>query len=522
MFLRIISIIGSLTFLSRLLGYSRDLLVALIFGASYVSDAFFVSFKLPNLFRRLFAEGAMNSAFIPVVSGIKEKDGPEKAVLFLNEIFSILFSFLLPFILIIELFMPLIVMIVAPGFEQNSVKYNLTVNLSRLSFPFLLFICLSSLIGGYLNTMGKFAAMAFTPVILNLSMLSVLVLFINNENQELISKYLASSISLAGVIQLIWLFYHLKINNIKIKFSLKIFDKVFKFSKDAKKLFILFLPAVIGNGVYQINLLIDMILASTLPDGFISYLYFADRINQLPLGVFGIALSTALLPVLSRQIKKKENTSASQTLNHCLQLGIIFSVPCAFGLAFLAEPILSVLFVRGEFSVSDAQLTSKALMALCIGLPAFISVKIIAASFFAKEDTKTPVYVAVFSMLINLILNLILIQKYLHVGLALATSISSWLNFFVLVIILRKRELYSVGISTIKVFIKSLIASSIMILVTKFLLLSKIFDSHIEDFLSENFFILSSVIIFSSFVYLILIYFLGMLYLLKIKKGETN
>ena len=219
MFLKIISIIGSLTFLSRLLGYSRDLLVALIFGASYVSDAFFVSFKLPNLFRRLFAEGAMNSAFIPVVSGIKESSGNDKAIHFLNEVFSILFSALLPFIIIVELFMPIIIMFVAPGFEQSSSKFNLTVNLSRLSFPFLLFVCLSSLIGGYLNTMSKFAAMAFTPVILNLSMLSILIFFLNNQNQELIAKYLASSISLAGVLQLIWLFYHLKMNKIKINIS---------------------------------------------------------------------------------------------------------------------------------------------------------------------------------------------------------------------------------------------------------------------------------------------------------------
>ena len=224
--------------------------MALVLGAGYVSDSFFVAFKLPNLFRRLFAEGAMNSAFIPIISGIKERNGKEVAADFLSEMFSIIFSFLLFFVIIFEIFMPLIIYIVAPGFEENSTKLSLTIELSRLTFPFLLFICLSSLIGGYLNTMSKFAAMAFTPVILNLSMLVVLFLSLSNsDNQETISRFLASSISIAGVIQLIWLMYHMKRNKINLKFNLFTLKKVFSISIEAKKLFSLFLPAALGNGV---------------------------------------------------------------------------------------------------------------------------------------------------------------------------------------------------------------------------------------------------------------------------------
>lgn len=302
MFLKIFSIIGSLTFLSRLLGYFRDFFIAKLLGAGLVSDAFFVSFKLPNLFRRLFAEGSLNSAFIPILTGIKEKKGKIEASKFLSEIFSLTLIILLLLVIIFEILMPLIISFIAPGFGENPDKYELTINLSRLTFPFLLFICLSSLIGGFLNTIGKFAAMAFIPVILNLSMLSVLFFFsVNYDSKQMISIFLSASISIAGIIQLVWLFINLKKNHVNLYIK---FRNLFKISPDIKKLIILFLPAVIGNGVYQLNLVIDMVLASTLVNGSISFLYFADRVTQLPLGVIGIALSTALLPILSTQIKK--------------------------------------------------------------------------------------------------------------------------------------------------------------------------------------------------------------------------
>ena len=523
MFIRIISIVGSLTFLSRILGYSRDLLIARILGAGIVSDAFFVSFKLPNLFRRLFAEGAMNSAFVPVLSGIKVKEGMEKANYFLSEILTIIFSFLFPFIVIFEIFMPLIIDLVAPGFENMSSKFELTVHLSRLTFPFLLFICMTSLIGGYLNTMSKFAAMAFTPVILNILMiLSLFFSVYNSSDQELTSRYLAISISLAGIIQFVWLIYNLKKNNFDIK--LNFFGKLLKFeiSKNAKRLFYLFLPAVIGNGVYQINLLIDMILASTLKDGSISYLYFADRVNQLPLGVFGIALSTALLPILAEQIKKNFYEKSIATINHCLQIGILLIIPASFGIFLLAEKIIITLFVGGEFTLSDSVLTSKALKALCIGLPAFIFVKILSVIFFAREDTRTPVYVAVASMIINLTFNLILIDFYFHVGLAIATTISSWFNFTCLLIILCRKKIIKISKNTLQIFFKSILSSLIMILSIRLLL-----EINYFTILSENIFVINllkllMVIIFGSLVYGFLIYLFKLSSLLNFKLGEGD
>ena len=518
MFFKIVSIIGSITMLSRILGYARDLLIAKILGAGLVSDAFFVSFKLPNLFRRLFAEGSVSSAFIPVVSGINEKKGELEANKFLSEVISIIFSFLLILIIFIEIFMPFIIFMISPGFIHNSEKYNLTVYLARITLPFLLFISISSLIGGYLNTLGKFAAMAFIPVILNLCMLCVLVFFVvNPQSKEEVSSFLAMSISLAGIFQLIWLIFHYKRNGHSF-----IFKKInfFKISKEGKRLILLFLPAALGNGVYQLNLLIDMILASTLVDGSISYLYFADRINQLPLGVLGIALSTALLPILSKKIKQKKYLEVNDDVNECLQIGIVFTLPCVVGLFMLSEPIINVLFVRGAFTSLDGLLTSRALEAFCFGLPAFILIKILVVNFYAREDTKTPVYVAFIAVILNLILNLILIKEFMHVGLAIATSISAWLNCIILYVILKKKLFIKIKLKTYKIFYKSFIAS---ILTAIFINYSskKLIFFEIESFF-EKIISLSGIIFLSFVLYLTLIYFLRIFYLLRFKIGEKN
>ena len=305
MLFKIISIVGSLTFLSRILGYFRDLLIARVIGAGLISDCFFVAFKLPNLFRRILGEGAMNAAFIPVVSGVRTKSGKKSADVFFSNIFSFLLVALLAFVLILEIFMPLIITLIAPGFSDNPEKFNHSINLTRLTFPFVLFICLTSLMGAYLNTLGKFASMAVTPIILNLSLIFTLLIFFKSENLFLISSTLSFVVSIAGIIQVIWMYYNIRRNKSKLSINFSFF-KAFKSDKEITKFFKLLLPAILGNGAYQINLLIDMILASTLPDGSISFLYYADRVNQLPLGVLGIAIGTALLPVLSSQVKKNK------------------------------------------------------------------------------------------------------------------------------------------------------------------------------------------------------------------------
>ena len=514
MLFKIISIVGSLTFLSRILGYFRDLLIARVIGAGLISDCFFVAFKLPNLFRRILGEGAMNAAFIPVVSGVRTKSGNKSADVFFSNIFSFLLVALLAFVLILEIFMPLIITLIAPGFSDNPEKFNHSINLTRLTFPFVLFICLTSLMGAYLNTLGKFASMAVTPIILNLSLIFTLLIYFKSENLFLISSTLSFVVSIAGIIQVIWMYYNIRRNKSKLSINFS-FLKTFKSDKEITKFFKLLLPAILGNGAYQINLLIDMILASTLPDGSISFLYYADRVNQLPLGVLGIAIGTALLPVLSSQVKKNQKKEAEKSISKAIKFGILFSIPAFFGLLIFSENIISFLFFRGAFEYKDVQATSSALIALCCGLPAFIMIKILVIPFFANEDTKTPIKISLFCMSINLILNLILIREFLHVGLAISTSVSAWINFILLFYILNKNLNYSFDISIFKVFLKVSLAS-----LTMSYIVLKTYEFMINNFemytLYNTNFILILCIIFGIIIYSALMYFLG------IKELEIN
>ena len=514
MLFKIISIVGSLTFLSRILGYFRDLLIARVIGAGLISDCFFVAFKLPNLFRRILGEGAMNAAFIPVVSGVRTKSGKKSADAFFSNIFSFLLVALLAFVLILEIFMPLIITLIAPGFSDNPEKFNHSINLTRLTFPFVLFICLTSLMGAYLNTLGKFASMAVTPIILNLSLIFTLLIYFKSENLSLISSTLSFVVSIAGIIQVIWMYYNIRRNKSKLSINFS-FLKTFKSDKEITKFFKLLLPAILGNGAYQINLLIDMILASTLPDGSISFLYYADRVNQLPLGVLGIAIGTALLPVLSSQVKKNQKKEAEKSISKAIKFGILFSIPAFFGLLIFSENIISFLFFRGAFEYKDVQATSSALIALCCGLPAFIMIKILVIPFFANEDTKTPIKISLFCMSINLILNLILIREFLHVGLAISTSVSAWINFILLFYILNKNLNYSFDISIFKVFLKVSLAS-----LTMSYIVLKTYEFMINNFemytLYNTNFILILCIIFGIIIYSALMYFLG------IKELEIN
>ena len=514
MLFKIISIVGSLTFLSRILGYFRDLLIARVIGAGLISDCFFVAFKLPNLFRRILGEGAMNAAFIPVVSGVRTKSGKKSADAFFSNIFSFLLVALLAFVLILEIFMPLIITLIAPGFSDNPEKFNHSINLTRLTFPFVLFICLTSLMGAYLNTLGKFASMAVTPIILNLSLIFTLLIFFKSENLFLISSTLSFVVSIAGIIQVIWMYYNIRRNKSKLSINFS-FLKTFKSDKEITKFFKLLLPAILGNGAYQINLLIDMILASTLPDGSISFLYYADRVNQLPLGVLGIAIGTALLPVLSSQVKKNQKKEAEKSISKAIKFGILYSIPAFFGLLIFSENIISFLFFRGAFEYKDVQATSSALIALCCGLPAFIMIKILVIPFFANEDTKTPIKISLFCMLINLILNLILIREFLHVGLAISTSVSAWINFILLFYILNKNLNYSFDISIFKVFLKVSLAS-----LTMSYIVLKTYEFMINNFemytLYNTNFILILCIVFGIIIYSALMYFLG------IKELEIN
>tara|TARA_B100000989_G_scaffold36205_1_gene23007 strand:- start:15707 stop:16756 length:1050 start_codon:yes stop_codon:yes gene_type:complete len=334
-------------------------------------------------------------------------------------------------------------------------------------------------------------------------------MFLSGEisEKENITKILSLSISVAGFIQLVWLLFNLKINSVRLRIHFKELSNFVKFDSDSKRLFQLFIPALVGNGVYQINLLIDMILASTLPDGSISYLYYADRVNQLPLGVFGIAISTALLPVLSKKIKEKKFEESNIHISNSIKISFLLSIPATMGIIILSNEIVNFLFLRGEFTLSDSILTSKALLVLSLGLPAFILIKVLVTPFFASEDTKTPVYVSLICMFINLILNLILIGPYQHIGLVIATTISAWINVILLFFLLNKKKIITFETNIISVILKSIMCSLIMaILISNFIDLN-ILSNEKYFFISKSSLMLLFTIFCAIIVYGLLIYF---------------
>ena len=431
MLLRSILTIGGFTLLSRILGFIRDILVAAILGAGSLADIFFVSFKAPNLFRRLFAEGAFNAAFVPQLSGVLSNKGKLEAEAFVEQILAVLFWFLLIFLIIFEIFMPVVILVFAPGFFDDSEKFNLTVLLTRITFPYLLFISLVSLMSGVLNTFGKFASAAAAPILLNICLIGSLVLL--SKYTETPAHALAWGVTFAGMVQFLWLLG----NCTKSALDLRLVWP--RFTENVKTTLRRFIPAAIGAGVYQLSILIDTIIASFLPTGSVSYLFYADRVNQLPLGVVGVAVGTALLPILSRQIKSGEDDIALTTQNRAIEFALFLTLPAAIALSILSQPIVSVLFQRGAFDLTAAEATSGALAIYAAGLPAFIIVKVLNPAFFARDDTRMPVKIASFSLLTNLILNLIFMGPYQHLGIAAATAISTWGNAIALAFVLKKR-----------------------------------------------------------------------------------
>lgn len=421
---RSIATVGGYTFLSRITGFIRDALIAGILGVSGVTDAFFIAFKLPNFFRRFFAEGAFNAAFVPLFSSILHSSGLTAARLYGENIFALLLFGLTGFVLIVENYMPVAVFLFAPGFETTPERFDLAVTLSKITFPYILFISLASLFSGVLNSMGKFAAPAGTPILLNLAMITALLMALF----EWVSpgKGLAWAVFLAGILQLGWLWISCHLHGMSMRLTLP------QLTPEAKTLLCLGIPGAISAGVTQINLFIDMIFASWLPTGSVSYLFYADRLNQLPLGVIGIAASTALLPELSKHIKMNNHREAYYTQNRALEFALAITLPAAVGLIVLAGPLVTLLFERGAFTSQDALCTGYTLSAFAAGLPAYVLVKIFSTHFFARQDTKTPMKVAIAAVVLNFVLNFILIGPFSYVGLALATAFSAWFNALVL------------------------------------------------------------------------------------------
>jgi putative peptidoglycan lipid II flippase len=431
--LRSSAIVGAFTLLSRFFGFARDVIIANVMGAGMLTDAFFVAFKLPNFLRRLFAEGAFNAAFLPIFAGMLKTDGNDRATQFASHIMTSLVVILCIITALAIFFMPYVIVLLAPGYANNPEMLALTSDLTRITFPYIIFISVVCLLGGILNSHNRFAAAAFTPVLMNVSLIAAL-LFLPRFT-ETTAHAISIGVCISGVVQMVWLI----IVNIKAG-TMPRFTRP-SYNKDARLMMRSFLPVALGAGVAQVNQLVDVIIASYY-DNAVSYLYYADRLYELPLGVIGIAIATALLPMLSKYIRAEEHDRTHAAIDQALRFTALIGIPATIGLIVLADPIVRTIYQHGAFSDADAVAVIPALIAYSLGLPAFLIIKIFANCFFAARDTKTPVKIAIICLITNLVFNLILVQFISHVGLALATTISGWVNASLLGITLYKRDIF--------------------------------------------------------------------------------
>ena len=423
-----ITTVGGFTLVSRIVGFVRDILIARFLGASMMADAFFVALRFPNLFRSLFAEGTLNVAFVPLFAGELHSGGKKRALIFARSVFSFLFYVLLIFTVVMEIFMPAFMFVLAPGFENIAGKLQLTTHLSRITFPFLLCVSLVSLLSGVLNSTGRFWAAAFTPTLLNLMMIASLFIITPFIHSDFAPAYaLAIGVCLAGFVELLFLLYHIKKAGLLFGLISPI-KALFRLSNRVKLLLKKMAPGVLGSGVYQINLFLDTLFVSFVGAGAISWLNYAHHLFQLPIGIIGVAIGTALLPVLSKHIKAGETEHANTQLNRGLEVSLAMSLASMIGLILLAHPIIAVLFERGAFTMTDTQQTSKALIVFAFGLPAYMMTKALSPFFYARSDTTTPVKIAIVGVVLNAILALGLMKPLGFVGIALATTITVWVN----------------------------------------------------------------------------------------------
>ena len=433
--------IGGLTLVSRVLGLVRDMLMARFVGAGFASDAFLIAWRLPNLFRALFAEGAFAAVFVPLFNkrmtdAEREEAGRglETARQFAGQVLSVLFPFLVGFTVVMMLAAGPIVFAMTGGFPDGGpAKFALARHLTIITFPYLGLISLVSLLGGILNSLNRFWVNAAAPILLNICMILALIFFRGDSEMETAVTQ-AVAVTVSGFLQLLWLIWACRSAGVSLKLSFP------RLTPDVKTMLLLIAPAAIGQGAIQFNLLISTSLAARfLPEGSVSWLYYADRLNQLPLGLIGIAIGTAILPVLSRHIAGSNSKAASDTQNRAVELALFFAVPAAVALIVSALPIVHGVFEHGAFSPSDTTGTASVLMAFSTGIPAYVLIKVLTPGFYARSDTKTPLRLALWSMLVNLVGNLVLIWPLAHVGVGIATALSAWINVALLWFTLRKR-----------------------------------------------------------------------------------
>ena len=501
------SIFSFFTIISRVLGYLRDILIAIFLGTSIFADAFFVAFRLPNTFRRLFAEGTFNAAFIPSYTSenIKSK---KKGKIFADDVLSLITLILILIVTIAEIFTPYLVYLIAPGFLSDDLKFNLAIELTRITFPFLLFVSLSSFFSGILNSNNKFAAAAAAPIILNVILImSILISYFQNLN---IAKQLSYGVTVAGIIQLIFLiFFTINFYKPNFKFNLKLSGKVKFFFKKL-------LPSIFSSGVTQINILVGTIIAS-FQSGAVSYLYYADRIYQINLAIAGIAVGTVSLPALSKAFKLKDYLKVSNIQNKSIQLSLLFSIPASLGLIIASEEIVNGLFGYGSFTFKDVEMTSNALMFFGYGIIAFALIKIFSNFFFARDNTKTPFYISSFVVFLNVLISVIFFEKFGFLIIPIATSISTWSGVLIFLYVLRKGNYLFLQNKLFKNTMKIIASSAIM--TTVLVIFLEKYSSYLNYNYAYKSIYLLIIVGFAGIVYLLSCYLLG---LLKIKNYRAN
>jgi putative peptidoglycan lipid II flippase len=437
---RAFATVGGLTLVSRVLGFARDILIAAVLGSGAVADAFFVAFRFPNLFRRLFGEGAFNAAFVPLFAKRLEGEGEAAAKGFAEEAMAALSFVLVGFSALAMLAMPWLMLLLAPGFVGTPEKYDLAVLLTQIAFPYLLCMSLVALLSGVLNSLHRFWVAAAAPIVLNLVLITAIAAagWLGFYRQPQAGVMLAWGVFVAGFAQLAMLWVAVRRVGLSLAFRRP------RLTDGVRRLLSLGIPGLVAGGITQINIVIGTIIAS-LQAGAVSYLYYADRLYQLPLGIVGVAIGVVLLPDLARKLRAGDGAAAMDSQNRSLELGLLLTLPAAVALAIAAAPIIRVLFERGAFDASDTSATAAALAAFAVGLPSFVLIKVFQPAFFAREDTATPMRFAAVNMVANALGSAVFFFLFRemgampHVGIALATSLAGWLNAALLWLELRRR-----------------------------------------------------------------------------------
>ena len=457
------SSVGGATLVSRILGFVREAMIAAFLGAGPVADAFYAAFRFPNLFRRLFAEGAFNSAFIPLFSKELETGGRDAASEFAGKILAVLLVVLFTISVLALIFMPFLVgTVIAPKFAEDPEKFELTVFLTRIMFPYLAAMSIVAMLSGILNAFRKYFLAALAPVILNI--IFIVVLFsagMLDFSDQQIAIAMACGVLFSGVLQTGLLIYAVRAQNFSISF------KKPKLSPAVKRLLVLAIPTAIAGGITQVNLLVGQIIASA-EEGGIAVMNYAERLVQLPLGIIGISIGVVLLPELTRALAAKNMDEAKYLQNRSLEFGLGVSIPAAVGLFMLSLPLVALLYERGAFDRETSELTSHVLAALAIGLPSFVLIKIFQPSFYAREDMRTPMWFAGINAVLNIIMSLTLFPIYGIAGIAIAGSIAGWINAFLLAVTLYFGNHYRIAPRTLKNIILILIANVAMAVVVYF------------------------------------------------------